>query len=105
MNPLNDATGLNSVQRLILEEAVQFFPAITYGFIMDLLDQILPFYVEYLGCFERDKNENVLTALDALNVLLKSGVQKKVFIKNAELSFSDDYLILTNGDRVSKLFY
>ena len=71
---------------------------------MDLLDQILPFYVEYLGSFESDKKEKVSTALDALNALLKSGVQKKVFIKNAEISFSDDWLILTNVDKVGSQF-
>ena len=71
---------------------------------MDILDKVLPFYVDYLGSFERDKNEKVLTALDALNELLRSGVQKKSFVKNAEISFSDDWLILTNADRVSKKY-
>ena len=68
---------------------------------MEVLENVLPFYVDYLGRFEYDKEENILSATDALSELLRSGVQQKLFIKNAEINFSDDRLIVTNSERVS----
>ena len=68
---------------------------------MEVLNNVLPFYVDYLGRFEYDKEENILSATDALSELLRSGVQQKLFIKNAEINFSDDRLIVTNSERVS----
>ena len=65
------------------------------------LDKILPFYVDYLGRFEYDKEEKLLNATDALSELLHSGIQEKVYVKNAEINFSDDRLILVNTERVS----
>ena len=67
---------------------------------MDFLDKVLPFYVDYLGRFEYDKEEKVLNATDALSELLRSGAQQKVLVTNAEINLSDDRLILTNADRV-----
>ena len=67
---------------------------------MEVLNNVLPFYVDYLGRFEYDKEENILSATDALSELLRSGVQQKLFIKNAEINFSDDRLIVTNSERV-----
>ena len=64
------------------------------------LDKVLPFYVDYLGRFEYDKEENILSASDALSELLHSGIQEKVYIKNAELNFINDRLILRNIERV-----
>ena len=64
------------------------------------LDKVLPFYVDYLGRFEYDKEENIVSASDALSELLHSGIQEKVYIKNAELNFMNDRLILRNIDRV-----
>ena len=68
---------------------------------MEVLNNVLPFYVDYLGRFEYDKEENILSATDALSELLRSGVQQKLFIKNAEINFSDDRLIVTNSERVN----
>ena len=65
------------------------------------LDKILTFYVDYLGRFEYDKEEKLLNATDALSELLHSGIQEKVYVKNAEINFSDDRLILVNTERVS----
>ena len=69
---------------------------------MDLLDldKVLPFYVDYLGRFEYDKEENILSAADALSELLHSGIQEKVYIQNAELNFMNDRIILRNIERV-----
>ena len=49
---------------------------------MEVLENVVPFYVDYLGRFEYDKEENILSATDALSELLRSGVQQKLFIKN-----------------------
>ena len=67
---------------------------------MDFLDKVLPCYVDYLGRFEYDKEEKILNATDALSELLRSGIQQKVLVRNAEINFSDEQLILTNADRV-----
>ena len=64
------------------------------------LDKVLPFYVDYSGRFEYDNEENILSASDALSELLHSGIQEKVYIKNAELNFMNDRLILRNNERV-----
>ena len=68
------------------------------------LDTVLPFYVDYLGRFEYDKEEKILNATDALSELLHSGVQEKVYVKNAEFNFTEDRLILTNAERVRTNF-
>ena len=67
---------------------------------MEVLDKVLPFYVDYLGRFEYDEEANIFTATDALSELLRSGIQQKVCVRNAEINFSGDRLILTNADRV-----
>ena len=67
---------------------------------MDFLDKVLPFYVDYLARFEYDKEEKILNATDALSELLRSGAQQKVVVRNAEINYSDDRLIVTNSDRV-----
>ena len=68
------------------------------------LDRVLPFYVDYLGRFEYNKEEKILNVTDALSELLHSGIQEKIFVRNAEISFSDDCLILTNTERVRSRF-
>ena len=71
---------------------------------MDLseLDMVLPIYVDYLGRFEYDKEEKIVTAGDALSELLRGGIQEKLYIKNGELNFVEHgRLILKNVDGVS----
>lgn len=65
------------------------------------LDKVLPIYVEYLGRFEYDQDEKILSATDVLSELLYRGAQEKAYVKNGELNFTEHRLVLRNIDRVS----
>ena len=54
---------------------------------MDMIDSVLPVYIDYLGQFEQDRN-GVSTPHDVLIELMNKGVQKKKFLHNAELNVS-----------------
>ena len=64
---------------------------------MEVLDKVLPFYVDYLGRFEYDEEANIFTATDALSELLRSGIQQKLCVRNAYEVYKNSYRIKIIG--------
>lgn len=63
---------------------------------MNVLDSVLPVYVDYLGQFEKGL-AGVETPHDVLVHLIKHGVQQKRFLPNGELIVSGGKIILRDS--------
>ena len=60
---------------------------------MDVLDAVLPIFVDYLGSFEEEKGQ-IEKPSDVMKHLLDHGVQEQKFLPNGELVVSTGQIVL-----------
>lgn len=63
---------------------------------MDELEAVLPFFVDYLGCFPYGYG-GARSGPDVMRLLLENGVNEDDFLPNGELIMLEDTLVLTDS--------
>lgn len=74
---------------------------------LDQLDVVLPYYVDYLAALDHDEAEGITDCGSAVVHLVKNGIQKNVFVRDAEMTFTERGIVLRRSgvDRVRKLWF